>query len=189
MIAEEKTALRLALRRQAAGIPADMRREIDRAIAQRVLAFPAFQTADTIFCFFSVGTEIDTHSILEQSLQWGKTLCLPRCQPGGIMEPVAVSDLSALTDTFFDIPQPDADIPAVSPETIDLAVIPGLAFDEQGYRLGQGGGYYDRFLPKLSGVSIGLCRRIASLPAVPREPHDYPVSILVTEKEITEFKN
>ncbi|MCL2829065.1 MAG: 5-formyltetrahydrofolate cyclo-ligase [Oscillospiraceae bacterium] len=180
--------MRIALRRRTVAIPADIRREVDSEITRRALSLPAFRLADTIFCYFSVGAEIDTRPLLEQTLRLGKTLCLPRCQSGGTMDPVAVSDLRALTEVFFGIPQPGVDALAVPPESIDLAIVPGLAFDLSGYRLGQGGGYYDRFLPKLSGVAVGLCRSAVLLPKVPRDPHDQPISILVTEKEIAELK-
>ena len=170
-------------------MPEDMRRRIDSSIARQVLSLPVFQSAGIIFCYFSVGPEINTRPILEQILQSGKALCLPRCQPDGVMEPVIVGDLDALTDVFFGIPQPGIDAPVIGPAEIDLAIVPGLAFDRAGYRLGQGGGYYDRFLPKLTGISVGLCRSAMLRPPVPREPHDRPVSILVTEQEITEFKN
>ncbi|MCL2369023.1 MAG: 5-formyltetrahydrofolate cyclo-ligase, partial [Oscillospiraceae bacterium] len=166
---------------------ADM--EMDQEIARRVVALREFQAAATIFCFLGVGAEIDTRPILDAALQMGKTLCLPRCGRDGLMEPVPVADLDALTETFYGIPQPSIDLPPLPPGAIDLAVVPGIAFDRQGYRLGQGGGYYDRFLPKLKGVALGICRAALILPTVPREDHDQPVSILVTEKEIAELKS
>ena len=91
-------------------------------------------------------------------------------------------DNADLIDLFYD-GEPGPDRPVVSPGEIDLVLVPGLAFDRRGYRLGQGGGYYDRYLPQTKAVTVALCRSCFLLDAVPREEHDAPVDLVLTEEE------
>ena len=79
--------------------------------------------------------------------------------------------------------EPGEDCPLAARESIDLILVPGLCFDRLGYRLGQGGGYYDRYLAGYAGATVGLCRRAVLQEAVPREAHDRPVDLVVTDGE------
>ena len=81
----------------------------------------------------------------------------------------------------FGMLEPGEACPLLAPEEIDLVLVPGLAFDRAGYRLGQGGGYYDRYLPQCSGKSLALCREAVLFEALPREEHDRPVGLVLTE--------
>ena len=93
-----------------------------------------------------------------------------------------------LTDgSVVPIPEPDAEAPRLEPEDGELILVPALAFDLKGFRLGQGGGYYDRFLSAHALFSVGLARDALLLEEVPREDHDCGVSCLVTESRILRF--
>ena len=98
------------------------------------------------------------------------------------MDARAVSDLSALRSGAFGIPEPGAELPCVPPEEIGLALVPGTAFDRSGFRLGRGGGYYDRFLPLVRGSRTGLCYGAFLLTVLPRTALDVPVDSIITEE-------
>ena len=134
-----------------------------------------------LLLYCGMGTEPDTLRLLPPLLSAGKALCLPRCLPGNQLEARLVQGNSQLVRHPYGMLEPGPDCPVIPPEQIDLALIPGLAFDRQGGRLGRGGGYYDRWLTGFSGVTVALCRDGLLLDAVPRLPHDIRVELIVTE--------
>ena len=157
-IDEEKQQLRATIRRLSAQLPFRYREAADRAIARHLLALPEYRSAGAVFCFVSAGREIDTRPILEQTLADGKMLCVPLCVADGIMELRAIRNLEELFPGAYGILEPPADSPALSPDQIDLAVIPCVTCSREGRRLGRGGGYYDRFLAHYRGAAVLLCR-------------------------------
>lgn len=179
----EKKILRRALlarrREEAAAL-----HPLDARIRDHVLASDAWRRADTVFCYVSVGWEISTGELLTAALAAGKRLCVPRCLPDGVMYACLLPDLSALRPGPLGIPEPGEALPRVPPEEIGLALVPGVAFDRSGYRLGRGGGYYDRFLPGLRGVRAGLCYGAFLLPVLPRTAFDVPTDCIVTEEGV-----
>ena len=154
----------------------------DQRIAARALSLPAYRQAKTVCCFVSTPREIDTRPILLDALSGGKRLCVPLCLGAGAMEMRAVRSLAALSPGTWGILEPGPDAPCVPPEDIGLVLVPCLACDRRGYRLGQGGGYYDRWLSRYHGPTVALCREAALLDAVPRAPWDVPVSLVITER-------
>lgn len=181
---ENKAALRRHVRQALAEMDTDMLAEADREIVRRVTMLPEYVKAEKIFAYYSVGRELSTHLLLCDALMRGKTLALPVCLPGGKMWAAVITDLDQLTDCYYGIPQPGPDCPELPGREMELVLVPGLCYDRSGFRLGQGGGYYDRFLPGVSGVKLGLCRHAFFYDVLPRETHDIPVSCVVTEKEI-----
>ena len=175
-IDEEKQQLRATIRRLSAQLPFRYREAADRAIARHLLALPEYRSAGAVFCFVSAGREIDTRPILEQTLADGKMLCVPLCVADGIMELRAIRDLEELFPGAYGILEPPADSPALSPDQIDLAVIPCVTCSREGRRLGRGGGYYDRFLPKLSEnctiLAAGFDCQLVGSP-LPHDATDY----------------
>jgi 5-formyltetrahydrofolate cyclo-ligase len=111
-----------------------------------------------------------------------KTLCYPRVD-GEELHFVQVDALQSLKLSRWDLREPAAGGKAITPEQIDLVLVPGLAFTSTGERLGRGGGYYDRFLsqPKLCAVQVGICFEAQLLPELPLDPHDQRVQHVVTE--------
>lgn len=88
-----------------------------------------------------------------------------------------------LVSVSFGIQEPPLDAPLLSKEEIDLVLVPAVCYDRQGYRLGFGGGYYDRWLSQFSGFTVGLCRNCILQDHVPLEPHDQSVQVLITDQE------
>ena len=179
--AEEKKAMRKAIRALERTLPAAYKRESGAAIARHVLSLPEYQAAGTVFCFVGIAREIDTTPILEDALAAGKRLCVPLCVGEGIMELRQVTSLDQLSPGAYGIPEPPAKSPAVGPDGVDFAVLPCLSCSHDGRRLGQGGGYYDRFLAAYPGGAVLVCRERLTREDIPLEPHDCPVPWVVTE--------
>ncbi|WP_312614152.1 5-formyltetrahydrofolate cyclo-ligase [Oscillibacter sp.] len=186
-IAEEKQGLRLKVRAQERALSPRYKEESDAAIADRVRALPDYREAHTVFSFFGTKREINTRPILEDVLKAGKRLCLPLCtEKPGIMELRVVSSLDDLVPGVFGILEPSASCPILTPDEVDFAVLPCLSCGRAGRRLGQGGGYYDRFLTAYRGSAVLLCREELLHEDIPVEPHDIPVPWVVTEKGLYE---
>lgn len=170
---------------QRAAIPAGMRAQQSAEIVARFLTHAAYQTAHTVFCYCATAGEIDTKAILLDALRQGKRLCVPRCGAKGVMTAHLIASFAALTPGTYGILEPDADCPLVPPEEISLCVVPCLCTDPLGYRLGYGGGYYDRFLAQTPAVRAVLCaqQRLLTQP-LPREDTDLPCDLIFTERQV-----
>lgn len=149
---------------------------IGTAMAQQLFCLPDWQQADTVFCFVSMRDEPDTTAILQQALASGKRLCVPRCLPGdqGLMDIVEIASLNDLQPGRYGILEPcGGHVTALEPGA--LALIPCLAVDRQGVRLGRGAGYYDRFLAqfvKNGGKKLLLCPEALVFDALPSDEWD-----------------
>lgn len=188
-VPSRKDALRTSFKRLRTALSSEERARIDAAIAQRVCNAPEFQNAQVIASYLSFGAEVETRGIIERAWREGKTVALPRCVPASrCMRWYLVDSFEGLERRAFGMQEPAED-PAreIDPAAKKgvLAIVPALAIDEQGFRLGYGGGYYDAFLAGFSGVSVCLCREaqvvenLAALGA--RERYDIPVDAVVTE--------
>ena len=183
---EEKQQLRRIIRGLRAQLSEAYCLRANRAIAAHLLAMSEYQAAGTAFCYVSTGLEIDTWPVLEDVLASGKVLCVPLCVSNGVMELRQVTSLAQLAPGSYGIPEPPADNHVISPDAVDFAVLPCLTCNHLGQRLGQGGGYYDRFLSHYRGGSVLLCRELLIREEIPLEPHDYPIPWVLTEKGLYE---
>lgn len=183
---EEKQQLRRIIRAMERQLSAQYRACSARSITARLLAMPEYRAARTVFCFVGTEREIDTRPILEDALAAGKVLCVPLCTGPGAMETRRITALSDLRPGFLGILEPPPDSSQVPADDVDFAVLPCLACNRRGQRLGQGGGYYDRFLSGYRGGSVLLCRERLLREEIPVEPHDYPVPWVLTERGLYE---
>ena len=179
---EEKLLARRRAREKLNGITAEEWRDISLGVCAHLADAAEYRGADSVFCFVGHGAEIDTRPFLERALRDGKALYVPRCRGNGLMEAVRIGDLDCLKPGMFGIPEPDGDLPAADGSGIALAVAPCLAADAEGYRLGRGGGYYDRFLASFKGTAILLCPEKMLLPRVPRDAWDVKCARVITER-------
>ena len=177
----DKQTLRRALLAQRNSIPPDQKRAWDAAINAAIISHPWFQESQVILGYYPINSEPDIRPALEAALQQGKTLCLPRCDPAkSEMTFHPVKDLANLKPGAHNIPEPPNNY-ALRITHYELCLVPGLAFDQTGCRLGYGKGYYDRFLSRFGGHSIGVCYGAMVQAALPRGAHDMAVEQIVTE--------
>lgn len=157
----------------------------DACIRANVLALPAYQAAQTVFCYISVGSEVDTLWLIEEMLASGKTVCVPRCEAKGVMHAYAITSLDELEEGVLGIPTASKTSELIAPDAIDFAVVPCVACDRSGSRLGYGGGYYDRYLAIASRATKAiLCREGLLVASLPSEEHDVLADIIITDKEV-----
>lgn len=177
------TIRRMALARRARLDPAD-RSARGAAIVDRLLDLPEVAEADPILAFASVRSEVPTDRLIGAVLASGRTLLLPYVADDGSLRAAPVTSLDDLRPGFAGIPEPRARLRLV-PADPAVIVVPGVAFDERGGRLGYGGGFYDRFLASAPPVPrIGVCFEAQVFPEIPIEPHDERVDIVVTEERV-----
>lgn len=148
------------------------------------LTLPELENAQTVMLFYGVGREPDTTALIEELLHRGKTVALPRCLPQRRMEARVITGCGDLLPGRFGIPEPGEDCPVVERDRIDLILVPNLCCDKQGYRLGHGGGYYDRYLAQYQGETVALCPEKWLQEELPRDQFDLPVKIVLTENRI-----
>jgi 5-formyltetrahydrofolate cyclo-ligase len=175
-----KRSLRAAILAAIAALEPDLRRAEENELASRFPHLPGWPDAETVLLYVTAfPEELRTHEYLMRAYRAGKRVICPRVDRAArqlrlhrIHDPA-----SELTPGTLGIPEPRADLPEVPPESIDWVLVPGLAFDEQGYRLGRGAGHYDRLLPRLRSDTIcwALCLSCQLVPRLPIEPHDRPL--------------
>ena len=182
-----KKEVRREIRKRIAALDEKELAKSDKAIYNNVSALPEIGNAETVFLYFSVGHEVDTRKLIASLVKAGKRVALPVSLPDGVMYFAEYRAEQMQDGSVVPIPEPDADAARLEPQDGDLILVPGLSFDREGFRLGQGGGYYDRFLEKRRLYSVGLARDCLVMERVPREEHDQRVRCLVTETVILRF--
>lgn len=163
-------------------------REKSNKIKEKLMRLEKFKEAQVIFSFISFGDEVDTHEIIKESLKLGKRIGVPVTIPEG--RKLLVSELydfdKELELGYYDILAPKEEyIREIHPKEIDVVLVPGVVFTPAGYRIGYGGGYYDRFFSKNKDVyKIGLCFDMQIADEIPIDLYDIPVDIIITEDRI-----
>lgn len=134
-------------------LPESVKTQADEQLTQRLLELPAFQEAKTLATYLSFDHEFPTAGLIQAALQLGKRVCVPRTYPQGRMEFVEY-DPDILEKTHFGLLEPNEQGKVVDKAEIDLIHVPGLVFQSKGYRIGYGGGYYDRYLADYTGRTV-----------------------------------
>jgi len=169
-----KQALRARMRQRKQAMSAREIAEKSNALCRMVLESDAYKDAKTIYGYLPFNQEVDLQPLLQQALAEGKQVALPKCY-GKEMRFILISDLFQVRPSAFGAPEPIADAPIARDETA-LVIVPGLAFDRRGCRIGYGGGYYDRFLAaEPNHPTIALCYDFQLVDRLEPEPHDLPV--------------
>ena len=163
----------------------EYRKSSDRAIARFLFETEEYSAAENIFVYVSVKNEVDTSLIIQKAFADGKKVAVPHCK-NGIMSFYFINTLSELVCSQFGVPTVDANN-AVSARADDhaLCIVPALSFDNDGNRLGYGGGYYDRYLASNNVFAIGLCREKSLTVSLPYEEYDVRIDTVITEKSVT----
>ena len=142
------------------------------------IASEAYRNAKTIYGYLPYNQEVRTVPMLEQALKDGKRVAVPKCY-GDEMKFIFMDDLSKVELGYANIPEPIADGPVADDETA-LVLMPGMAFDPEGHRIGYGGGFYDKFLAaEPNHPTLALCYEFQMLPHLETEEHDIPVDYVI----------
>ena len=154
-------------------------------IHQRFLESEAVQRAAIIGLTVSAFPEVETRTLIQTLWSMGKKVAVPRCKPETHeMDFYIFSDFEELETVYMALLEP---VPSrtqyVTPRDIDLLVVPGVVFDKAGYRIGYGGGYYDRYLPQYKGETVAFCFAAQMVAKVPKDTYDYPIDSILTELE------
>lgn len=167
--------------------PAERRRAGER-IAERVWDLPAIAGARSLLLYASLPEEVPTDAIADEALRRGVIITYPRCLPETRRMTLHVlKDLAELREAgSYGIREPDAACPLLALRDIDAVLVPGLAWDRRGRRLGRGAGYYDRLFadPEWRAFRCGLFFAVQEIPGIPVDPWDVALDAVVTEKEI-----
>ena len=175
-----KSELRKQVLQEMKAIPREQKQSIDQALTEGLLQHPFYQEANTIATYLSFPHEFQTQELIEQALKDGKKVLIPKTYPKGRMGFV-VYDPQQLVKTSFGLLEPQGDLEVVDASQIDLIHVPGLAFTTEGYRIGYGGGYYDRYLKHFSGHTLSTIYPCQIQDFIP-ENHDIPVQeVLIDE--------
>ena len=174
----DKTELRKAIRQRKRAMTEEEIIAKSEALGKLFTQSEAYQNAKTIYGYLPYNQEVRTVPMLEQALADGKRVALPKCY-GEEMRFIYMDDLRKVEKGYAGIPEPIADGPVADDETA-LVLMPGLAFDPQGNRMGYGGGFYDKFLAaEPNHPTLALCYDFQMLPHLETEEHDIPVDVVL----------
>jgi 5-formyltetrahydrofolate cyclo-ligase len=187
---ERKRELRRATVARRDQLSPDEIRRLSAAASSLLAQLPEFRAAHTVMFFVSFGSEVDTLPAIRVALADGKRVAAPRADRRRHgLKPCEVTDLEAdLAPGAYNIREPQRHCRPVPLDEIDVIIVPAAAWGEDGYRVGYGGGYYDRFLGRVpSALRIGLGLEMQVVPEAPHGRKDLPVDILVTDKGVRRF--
>ncbi len=186
-IANLKKELRAQFREKRLAIPAKLKKQRDEAICSYAINMAAFRYAECVLMYAPTKYEIDVMPIAEEAMRKGKKVFFPKCnKETKTMTYRLVSSLDELIPDVYGIDAPPETATAYDPndKATTLCLIPGLTYDKSGYRVGYGGGYYDRFLADFKGCKAGVIYNDFIISSVPRGHFDYKVDIMLTEKNV-----
>lgn len=160
--------------------------EKSRKIGQNLFNLEHYKSSKTVMFFVSFDSEAHTHEIIKEALT-NKTVLIPKVVHHEI-EPSLIIDFDNLIPGKFGILEP-IETMKIAYKNIDLVLVPGIVFDKEGHRIGYGFGYYDKFLAKVpKAIKIGLAFDFQVIGKIPREMHDAPVDLIVTDERIIRCK-
>ena len=175
-----KAELRKKILQEMKTLSQEQKQAMDQALTERFLNHPVYQEAKVIATYLSFPHEFQTQGLIDQALKGGKKVLIPKTYPKGRMEFV-VYHPQQLKKTSFGLLEPQGDLEVVATSRIDLIHVPGLAFTTKGYRIGYGGGYYDRYLENFAGHSMSTIYP-CQIQNFNSEDHDIPVEeVLIYE--------
>lgn len=154
---------------------------LDLEIQTRLLITPEYRSADTVLLYMARPIEIATSLILHAAFANHKKVALPVCMEQGCMIFRRIDSLRDVAPGRFGILEPTAECDTVTPDAHTLCVCPALSCDMRGYRLGFGGGYYDRYLMDFPGVKAALCYADSMIPKIREDAFDIKMDVILTD--------
>ncbi|MFC7320884.1 5-formyltetrahydrofolate cyclo-ligase [Halobacillus campisalis] len=165
------------------------KQSIESRLHEELLQSKQWAEAETVALTVSFSHEWDTYTIIEEAWSTGKQPVVPKCDPiTKKMTFYKLKDFTQLETVYYGLkePSPELTVP-VSKDDIQLVIVPGLIYDRKGFRIGYGGGFYDRFLKDYNGVSLSILAKKQLVDEVPTESYDVPVHYLITENGLTDI--
>lgn len=183
-MATEKATLRKEMLAKLAEVNPEKRKEIEQKLLDNLLTTELWKNAQTIGIYLSFGNEWETRGIIEEAWKQGKQVTIPKTIPETKeMKFYQIDNYSQVQKGHFDIEEPIIDRTTfIEKHKIDLLIVPGVVFSADGYRVGFGGGYYDRFLTDFIHPTISLVWSEQLIQTVPTNKYDLPVQYILTEK-------
>ncbi len=180
-----KVSIRQTILAMRKALGAAEKKSMSLLIQRALIGTSEFAAARVIGLYAPVYNEVETAEVMREALSSGKTVLFPAVCSGGL-EFRKIADPSELSKGAFGIPEPCPLCPVLAPDEADLVVVPGVAFDIDGRRIGYGKGYYDRTLHHLEGNGrlVGLCYDFQVTQEIPGEPHDVRMDMIITERRV-----
>ena len=160
--------------------------KLSSSIVERILEMDEFSNASTIGVTISRFPEVDTRLLIEMAWQAGKRVAVPRCiRATRGMDFRLIESYEQLETVYMDLLEPIVnETNAVDKDDIDLLIVPGVVYSQEGYRIGFGGGYYDRYLTNYQGCTLSMAFECQMDHTIPIEQHDVPVTQIITEQRV-----
>jgi 5-formyltetrahydrofolate cyclo-ligase len=182
---ENKKMLRQEVRSRLMELTKEDHEELSNRIAENLFSLEEWKKAKTIGITISMPPEVPTVRIIEQAWSEGKEVAVPKCDPEKrTMEFKKISSFNQLESVYSGLLEPVSETAKALKEELDVLIVPGLAFTREGYRLGFGGGYYDRYLSFYRGVTMALAYELQIMDELPIEVHDKAVGKLITPTNV-----
>ncbi len=185
---DEKTLLRSRYRELRNSINKVEKVEFDDLIFQRIISHELYKECKIVLAYYSINSEVDTLKLINYTLSIGKPIALPRCNADRTISFYIINSLDSLEISSYGIAEP-----VENPDTLvrsfdsSLCIVPALAYDMKGFRLGYGGGYYDKFLSSHKNITtMGICYSACLTDSLINEEHDISIDYLMTEKDFVE---
>ena len=184
-----KEEWRLWMKQRLASLSSEVYHRHRVEIEHRLYEEEWWQEAKTVGITVAIGREIETRNMIARGWQEGKQIAVPKSDPErGNLQFFVITSFDQLKSGHYGIPEPNPDkTRPIETNAIDLVIVPGLVFDQQGFRIGYGGGFYDRFLAEYSNKTLALAFEMQLVPEIPRDSFDMPVHRLITEKKTYRF--
>lgn len=180
---QDKRHIRTTVLRRLKTQPEEDRRRKSEAIGRKLAQLDVFRTAKVVCCYVSLAYEVETRQLIAQMLATGQRVIVPRLEARDVELCELRDPATELAPGAFGVPEPSRDAcRRVDPGAVDLVLVPGIAFDRRGHRLGHGGGYFDRLLSRLprTTCTVGLCFDFQLLDHLPTDPHDHAVQTVIS---------
>jgi 5-formyltetrahydrofolate cyclo-ligase len=185
-VQKTKEALRKTLKDELSNVSERQRKEASERVLQLLTLHSLWKRSSTVLFFYPLQDEIDISPLMKAGLAEGKTIALPRYDPSN--ESYIPCQITNRSDEMcrgrFGIGEPTLQCPVIPPNQLDLILVPGLAFDLSGRRLGRGFGFYDRLLTAVSGTRVGVSYHFQLRPELPWEAHDIGVDCILTPERL-----
>ncbi len=188
---QKKNEIRTRYKKLRENYPPDKKAAADRAIAEKLFELEEFKSCRLLLAFISKDIEVDTSAIITRSLELGKRVAVPRCNDDQkTISYYYYNSRDNLEEGFYGLLEPNVSrCERVTDFSGGLCIVPGIVFDRDGYRIGFGKGYYDRFVYDFDGVTAGICYSKCMVPELPRGYYDRPVNLVITDKYTLDIRN